>query len=262
MKKSEIIALYDLDQRINVEYPDTRREEFPCIVRHVGLGELGEGTILYSQLDEANVDQTICEQIDYYETIGQNFEWKLFDYDRPADLKERLLAYGFENEESEAIMVLDLHQAPDVLRQPVHHDVRSITHPANLIDVLAVEQQVWNEDHADLKFYLTHTLTRHPDQMSIYAAYVDNRPVSAAWIYYPLGSQFASLWGGSTLAEFRGRGLYTALLAARVQEAIKRQVNYLTVDASPMSRPILEKFGFEKIATCYPCKWVCTVHQK
>jgi hypothetical protein len=41
----------------------------------------------------------------------------------------------------------------------------------------------------------------------------------------------------------------------RAQEAKARQVSYLTVDASPMSRPILEKFGFEMIAYSYPCKW-------
>jgi len=49
--------------------------------------------------------------------------------------------------------------------------------------------------------------------------------------------------------------LYTALLAVRLQEAAARQVGYLTVDASPMSQPILEKFGFECSAYSYPCKW-------
>ena len=79
--------------------------------------------------------------------------------------------------------------------------------------------------------------------------------MSAGWIYYPPESQFARLWGGSTLEGNRSRGLYTALLAARAQEAQRRGVGYLTVDASPMSQPILEHFGFVKIADSYPCKW-------
>jgi hypothetical protein len=41
----------------------------------------------------------------------------------------------------------------------------------------------------------------------------------------------------------------------RLQEAKARGVKYLTVDASPMSRPILEKFGFEFIANTHACKW-------
>jgi hypothetical protein len=91
--------------------------------------------------------------------------------------------------------------------------------------------------------------------MSVYVAYIDEQPASAAWIYFPKHSQFASLWGGATVNGFRKQGLYTALLAVRAQEAKARQVRYFTVDASPMSRPILEKFGFEMIAYSYPCKW-------
>lgn len=83
----------------------------------------------------------------------------------------------------------------------------------------------------------------------------DGQPASAAWVYFPKNSQFASLWGGSTLNDFRNRGLYTALLAVRAQEARTRQVRYLTVDASEMSRPILEKFGFTMMAYSYSCKW-------
>jgi hypothetical protein len=91
--------------------------------------------------------------------------------------------------------------------------------------------------------------------MSVYVAYIDEQPVSAAWIYFPEHSQFASLWGGSTISGFRKQGLNTALLAVRAQEAKTHQVRYLTVDASVTSRPILEKFGFEMIAYSYPCKW-------
>ena len=105
MNKRQVIELYNLDQRINVKYPDTRREEIPNIVRHVSLRESGGGSILYSRLGNNNVGQTICEQIDYFEGLGQDFEWKVFDYDSPADLKDRLVTFGFEVEEAEAIMV-------------------------------------------------------------------------------------------------------------------------------------------------------------
>jgi hypothetical protein len=45
------------------------------------------------------------------------------------------------------------------------------------------------------------------------------------------------------------------LLAVRAQEARARRVRFLSVEASPMSRPILEKFGFQMLAYTYPCKW-------
>jgi predicted acetyltransferase len=57
------------------------------------------------------------------------------------------------------------------------------------------------------------------------------------------------------LPEYRGKGLYTALVAVRLQEALRRGARYLTVDASPMSAPILRRLGFQQITTTHPCKW-------
>ncbi len=255
MNKSQIIALYDQDQRKDVEYPDIRREVTPNVVRHINTSGTGEGAIIYSQLNKANSEDIIRQEVLYFESIGQNFEWKVYDYDRPSDLKERLESYGFIVEEVEAIMVLDLEDAPEILWQPVRHNVQRITYPEKLSDVITVKQQVWDKDHSWLDHYLGEALSNYPEQMSVYVAYIDEQPASTAWIYFPEQSQFASLWGGSTVSHFRKQGLYTALLAVRAQEAKGRQVKYLTVDASAMSRPILEKFGFEMIAYSYPCKW-------
>jgi GNAT superfamily N-acetyltransferase len=201
-----------------------RREVAGDVVRLVHTEADGEGSMIYSRLDESRVEAAIGEQVAYFEGIGQKFEWKVFDYDTPADLKERLAAHGFEVEDPDAIMVLDL-------------------------------DAVWDGDYSALGRSLAHTLAHHPHLLSVYVAYVDEVPASAGWIMLRERSQFGSLWGGSTLSEYRGRGLYTALLGARAQEARERQVRYLTVDASPMSRPILEKFGFEVIAFAYACKW-------
>jgi GNAT superfamily N-acetyltransferase len=255
MDRLQLTSLYDQDQRINVEYPDSRREVTPDVVRHIDTSDLRQGHVIYSHLTETNAEAVIREQIAFFERLGQNFEWKLFEHDRPSDLKDRLEAHGFLVEEAEAIMVLDLAEAPQVLWQPVALDVRRISDPRQLTDVLTVQQQVWDEDFSWLGQYLGGALTRFPDQMSVYVAYVYEQPASAAWTYFPRHSQFASLWGGSTVNGYRGRGLYTALLAVRAQEARDRGRTFLTVDASDMSRPILEKFGFQQIAWSWPCKW-------
>ena len=71
-------------------------------------------------------------------------------------------------------------------------------------------------------------------------------------MYYHLHSQFAGLWSGATLPAYRRRGLYTAVLAVRVQEAIRRGYHFLTIDASPMSRPIVARHGFQLLTyACY-----------
>ena len=102
---------------------------------------------------------------------------------------------------------------------------------------------------------MVHDLENTPDLLSIFAVLEDGRTVSAAWVYYHPPSQFASLWGGSTLEAYRGRGYYTALLVARARETRQRGYRFLTVDASPMSRPILEKFGFQFLGFSTPCRW-------
>ena len=86
MNTSQIIALYDQDQRKDVEYPDMRREVTPNVVRQIDTSDIREGTISYSQLNEVNANDTICAQVSYLKSIGQNFEWKLYDYDQPSDL--------------------------------------------------------------------------------------------------------------------------------------------------------------------------------
>lgn len=255
MDTSQLIALFDQDQRFNVQYPDMRREVLPQVVRHVNTSGYGEGMVIYSRMDEASAAGSIAEQIDYFTAIGQNFEWKVYDYDWPPDLKERLRAKGFIIGEAEEVMLLDILEAPPTLLRPPSQDVRRIVDPAKLADVILVESQVWQEDYSGLGHYLGEALNNYPERMSVYVAYAGELPVSAAWVYFPQGSSFASLWGGSTVSGFRRQGLYTALLATRLQEALGRGVRFLTVDASPMSQPILEKHGFVRIATSYPCKW-------
>jgi GNAT superfamily N-acetyltransferase len=254
VNNSQLLALHDQQQRIEVEYRTMRREATPEVIRHIALKH-GEGMVLYSHLTAENADRVIAEQIAYYQQIGQSFEWKTYDHDTPGDLKVRLGAHGFQAEEPEALLVLDIDTAPQILLQPVTHDVRRLTDPARLEEVRLIEESVWDEPHDWLVPALSDDLVNDPEHLSVYVAYADGLPVSAAWISFHDHSQFAGLWGGSTLAAYRGRGFYTALLAVRLQEARQRGVRFLTVDASPMSRPIVEKHGFQFLTTTQPFKW-------
>jgi GNAT superfamily N-acetyltransferase len=251
---NQLLALHDQQQRSEVEYRTMRREATPEVIRHVALKH-GEGIVLYSHLNEANADRVIAEQIAYYQQLGQNFEWKTYDHDTPGDLKDRLSAQGFQAEEPEALLVLDIDTAPAILLQPVTHDVRRITNPDQLEEVRRIKEQTQGEPLDWLIPALGDDLINDPDHLSVYIAYAEGVPVSAAWISFHDRSQFAGLWGGSTLAEYRGRGFYTALLAARLQEARQRGVRFLTIDASPMSRPIVEKYGFQFLTITQPFMW-------
>jgi GNAT superfamily N-acetyltransferase len=249
----DVLALYDRDERAQARFPDTRREELPHLVRHIDL--LGHtGTVLYSRLDETNADAAIREQMAYFGGLGQQLEWKAYAHDRPADLVQRLAAQGFRPDEREAILVLDVQVAPAALLAPPTRPVRRLTDAAELRAIGPIRRGVYGTS-GDTVERLAREMAADPEYLSVYLAEMDGQPAACGWIRFPRQSAFASLWGGSTLPALRGRGLYTSLLAARVREARARGVRYLTVDARPMSRPILERRGFQLLTHATACTW-------
>jgi len=79
--------------------------------------------------------------------------------------------------------------------------------------------------------------------------------VCAGWVRFVSGTDFATLWGGGTLPEWRRRGIYHALVAYRANLAAARGFRFLQVDASSESRPILQRMGFVAVATTTPYIW-------
>lgn len=256
MDRKMLLALYDKEQRIDIEYPDLFKEVKDGVVRFTGSRERHSSNfVLYSRLTDENADVSIQAQIDYYRRYGLSFEWKVFDHDKPPDLRTRLLGHGFKARERDAIMVLDIHEASPTLLHPVEVDVRRLIEPEQVKVMIELLETVWETDFSGLGELLREDLWKRPSYSSIYMAYVDDQPACAGWVQFSENSQFASLWGGTTLSQFRERGLYTAVMAIRVQEAIRRGYSFLTIDASKMSRPIAEKYGFQLLTYAHACMW-------
>jgi hypothetical protein len=249
MDRQAVLSLFDQEQRIDIEFPNTTKESLPGLVRFTRPAP-GANFISYSKLNETNVDAVIQAQIDHFRPLGQFFEWKVYDHDSPADLKDRLINHGFEADEPASVMVLDLKNAPASLLQPVTADVRPIKTRDQLDDVIRTLEPVWGRNFDWIRERLGDHLAI-PGYLSIYVAYVDDQPASCGWIYFHPHSQFADIWAGSTIPAYRERGLYTAILKTRVQEAILRGYRFLTIYASPMSEPIVAKHGFQLLTQLY-----------
>ena len=253
MQIQNILELYDQQQRLGLEIPGAEKQVLPHLVRILRPAP-GLNYIAYSRLTAANADAVIAEQVAYLRPLGQPFEWQAYAHDPPADLVERLAAHGFEPEGWEPVMVLDLEAAPAALLRPVMADVRRLTRPEDLEIVIQVEEQVWGGNFGWMRGRMGPHLAL-PGYLSLYAAYVDGEPASVGWTYFNPLSQFGGLFGGSTLAGQRGRGLYTALLAVRVQEALRRELRFLLIEPSAMSLPIVTKHGFVELARKNACAW-------
>lgn len=256
-EREPLLALFDREQRIDVEIPGARKESLPGVVRFTRPAP-GMNFVEYSRLEPQTADETIQAQVDYFRPLGQPFEWIVYDHDTPPGLTDLLARHGFEvTEEREPILILDLKEAPQALLDPVTADVRRVETRSGLDDVIEVMERVYGGNFAWIRSRLGDHL-EVPNYLSVYVAYAENRPTCAGWIYYSASNPtpcFAGLWGGSTVADQRGKGFYKAVLARRVQEALQRGCGYLYINASDMSEPIVRKYGFQLLDYMRSCPW-------
>ena len=251
--EANVLALYDIEERRDVQYFDAIREATPTVVRHrsrVG----GRGFVIYWDLKGAEVGPFAREQIAHFASAGQDFEWKVYDHDAPASLGAQLQALGFEPEPKEAIVCLDLSVPRKWLASSARVHVERVTDPKVVEEIIALKRSVKDEDLSYLASSLTTQLLADGSHFGLYVVRAEGKVVSIGWARFDAHSSFASLWGGTTAPAWRNRGLYTALVATRASEAVRRGYRYLPVDALPTSRPILEKLGF-KVMT-YACGYV------
>ena len=253
MEVEAILARFDRQQRQALEIPGTERQAAGPVVRIVRPAP-GMSFVAFSDLTAENADAVIAEQAADLRARGQPFEWRVYAHDQPPDLVARLRAQGFKAGGWEPLLVLEVEAAPEALLKPVTADVRRLTRREDLEDVIRVEEQVWGGSFAWMRQRMGDHLAT-PGYLSVYAAYVDGAPASVGWTYFHLASEFAGLYGGSTVAAQRGRGLYTALLAARVQEARRRGVRFLLIEPTAMSEPIVRKHGFRLLTRSNACEW-------
>ena len=93
------------------------------------------------------------------------------------------------------------------------------------------------------------------DGMELWVAEADGEMVAAGRLEPVAGTQFAGLWGGATLPDWRGRGIYRALTAARARSALDAGFTLVNSDSTAYSRPILERSGLVAVSTTTPYEW-------
>ncbi|MEU6239161.1 GNAT family N-acetyltransferase, partial [Kitasatospora sp. NPDC047058] len=259
----KLLALLDIRMRRGAQpgTPAARIEHTPHVVRQSGPASVWNG-ILWSGLDAGTADAAIAEQVRHYTALGQDFEWTLYAHDRPADLGERLAAAGFTPEEPETLLVAevaDLVRRTEGTAAPAGIELREVTDEAGVAQVVAVHEAAFGTDGTRLGRRILAQLAESPETFRVHLAiaHEDGREIpvcSARTELYP-GTGFAGLWGGGTLERWRGRGVYRALVAHRARIAADLGYEYLRVDASDQSRPILERLGFAALTTMTPFQY-------
>jgi GNAT superfamily N-acetyltransferase len=253
--KAEIMRLYVEHERRNFVSSFHTRDVHDGVVRFLSDGAEGSAILHHEFSSPEAVAPTIAEQIASFARLRKNFEWKVYDTDRPDNLGAELVRQGFQAGERECFLVLDLSEAPPALFDAPEHDIREVHDRAGIQAAISVQEFRSEAERTQYIDALELELVRSPSSISIYTVYVAGRPAASARITFNASSPFAGLWGGATRPGHRKRGCYRALLGVRARQARQRGVRYLTIDASPMSQPIVERLGFQAITHTRPYEW-------
>ncbi len=243
-------AAFDDQMRRNVPAsPGARVERDARITRQVA-DDGAWAAVVWSDLSPADADQVIAAEL--ARAGGAWFEWKQYAHDRPADLADRLTAAGLEADPAETVLVAELATLHLPVEAPPGVRLAVVDDEAGLSAMLDVSLAVFGEVHPGTRDAVLRSLAHEPRPIEAVVAWAGEAPVSAGRVEFHEGTEFASLWGGGTLPDWRGRGVFTALVAWRAERARERGYRFLQVDAMPTSRPILERLGFVPLVETTP----------
>jgi GNAT superfamily N-acetyltransferase len=204
-------------------------------------------TVQRVRLTAETVEPTLTEIRALLRDRGrEGAEWELGESCTPPDLVERLLGLGLRRIESEPVTIgMVLHGRP-AWEPPDGVIARSVASVDELVAAREAQHEAFGDPRPVDAERAKVDFEREGIDGSTFLAWVDGVPAAAAYAAYTDWGLI--LFGGATRPEARGRGAYRALVAARADEAVARGTPTLVTHAGQMSRPILERLGFEAIA--------------
>jgi GNAT superfamily N-acetyltransferase len=252
MDLSACFSRFNFERR-EVAWPGERLEILPEVTRRSSDDGSRHG-ISFSdfQIDEA--ESVVAAQVAHYRNLNVEFEWTVFEWDSPSRLQRYLFNRGFEVGAAEAVLVrlVDGHQ--DWPAADPRISVRRVERRDQIPEYRSVAESVFEKDYSFTSGQLEEAIQSGRTDHIGYIGYWDSHPVAVGRLYSSVVSEFGGLYGGGTLPEFRGRGLYRAIVKARAIDAAKN-AKYLRVDALPTSEPILRSMGFQSLGKTWPCDW-------
>jgi len=226
--------------------PDTRvvRRDgwLQVITPSASRGLLNEVT--FSRLTSGEADRVIEETIAEYRAAGQPTKWYVGPWSEPSDLGDRLARRGFSRVDGRGMGC-----PTDRVLAPVPGVVVEEIGEATLEPYLTTAIAAWSMGDDQLEAErLAHraALAAAPRTAWFFGARLGDEMVGTAGIFGRDRSGY--LVGGVVLPHARGRGVYRALVAARLAFLDARGVSYAVTHArEATSAPRLEHLGFETL---------------
>ena len=226
-----------------------------------GLAHPSANTIGGVHWTAAEADAQIAAMLDEHRQRNIGFVWMVAPHDRPADLGQRLEAHGLVLAGTAAVMVRrgldDLDAIP--VNPAVSLALADMTREDHLEAVLRIGAASFNWPPEQIPEWrsnlIDHAKNPQARENEIdYLAYLDGQPVGFGRVN--LRGGLAYLNGAGTLPELRGRKVYSTLLRRRLEGARERGYHLGAIQAEPMSRRIVVRYGFVERARTQIYAWM------
>ena len=257
--RARLLAAYDAQLRTDAETPSAITVTRLGPLRLVTFAG-GRGFITYRDLGEASADavrRLVPEALSYFQSTPgiERVEWKTRAHDHAPGLHDALLANGFMPDEPESIMIGEAVALAIDVPLPLGVTVRRVTEEPDVRAMSAMQDEVFGDPvSVDEANALVQRLSL-ADGLELWVGEAGDQIVTAGRLEPVARSDFAGIWGGATRADWRGRGIYRAVTAARARSAISRGKTLIHSDSTAYSRPILERSGFIAVSTTTPYHW-------
>lgn len=192
---------------------------------------------VHAELADADADRVIAATIDEYRRLGVKFRWTVGPASKPADLADRLSRAGLVRTDS-----FGMARATDLT--PVS-PIAVVRVDATTVDRFTeTMSDGWGRDAAP--FRAAHRAMLASANQHMFLATCDGDYAGAAtYVSFP---RSAYLLGAVVHERFRGRGVYRALVEARLADAAARGITLATTHAmAKTSAPMLVRFGFRTV---------------
>lgn len=201
-------------------------------------------------------DANIQAIIGYHQEKNISFIWTVSSYDTPSDLAQRLEKHGLVLAGEQALMALTNLETLDIPTNPA-------------LQILPLDTT--DDDQIEAAYQIISISFRRSQEqiekrragfidlvknggLPNYLAYLNGRPVGHGRI--DLSGSTAHLSGAATLPDYRGQGIYSTLLRYRLEAAREFGHQIATIDAQPMSKGIVARYGFKEFANSLLYAWM------
>lgn len=182
-------------------------------------------------------------------------EWKSRGHERAPGLNQALVTHDVVPDETASIMIGETTLLDVDVPLPAGVSLRRVTEEPDVRAMSAMHGRAFGGPVSDEMADALLGRLSWRDGMELWVAEADAQIVTAGRLEPVAGTDFGGIWGGATLEEWHGRGIYRALTAARARSALALAKTLIPSDSSEFSRPILERSGLVTVSTTTPCRW-------